>query len=99
VIRRGITVGLKHSAQLGSPDIENRLNPSAGAKSPGLIQKVGDRSIGTNAGVFDRRAFRFNRSWRSCKRDSARECKYGVKGRSRETRSGETAGGGHAGDI
>ncbi|MCV6637309.1 serine O-acetyltransferase [Candidatus Albibeggiatoa sp. nov. NOAA] len=52
VIRNGVTVGLRHTGQRGSPVIGNRVDIGAGAKILGTITIGDDVSIGANAVVI-----------------------------------------------
>lgn len=52
VIRNGVTVGLRHTGQGGSPIIGNRVDIGAGAKLLGAIRIGDDVSIGANAVVI-----------------------------------------------
>lgn len=52
VIRNGVTVGLKHTGQRGSPTIGNRVDIGAGAKILGPIHIGDDVVIGANAVVL-----------------------------------------------
>jgi serine O-acetyltransferase len=51
-IRNGVTVGLRHAGQRGSPVIGNRVDIGAGAKILGAIQIGDDVAIGANAVVL-----------------------------------------------
>ncbi|MGA2848362.1 MAG: serine O-acetyltransferase [Terracidiphilus sp.] len=52
VIRNGVTVGLRHAGQRGSPTLGNRVDVGAGAKILGPIRIGDDVSIGANAVVL-----------------------------------------------
>jgi len=52
VIRNGVTVGLRHAGQRGSPVIGNRVDIGAGAKVLGKIRVGDDVAIGANAVVI-----------------------------------------------
>ena len=52
IIRNGVTVGLKHTGDRGSPTIGNRVDIGAGAKILGPIQIGNDVIIGANAVVL-----------------------------------------------
>ena len=52
VIRNGVTVGLRHTGQGGSPTIGNRVDIGAGAKILGSIRIGDDVAIGANAVVL-----------------------------------------------
>lgn len=52
VIRNGVTVGLRHRSQRGSPHIGNRVDIGAGAKLLGPIRIGDDVAIGANAVVL-----------------------------------------------
>ena len=52
VIRNGVTIGLRHAGQSGSPIIGNRVDIGAGAKLLGPIRIGDDVSIGANAVVI-----------------------------------------------
>jgi serine O-acetyltransferase len=52
VIRQGVTVGLRHRGQRGSPIIGDRVDIGAGAKLLGKIRIGNDVSIGANAVVL-----------------------------------------------
>ena len=52
VIRNGVTVGLKHTGQRGSPILGNRVDIGAGAKILGPIWIGDDVVIGANAVVL-----------------------------------------------
>jgi serine O-acetyltransferase len=52
VIRNGVTIGLRHEGQRGSPVIGNRVDIGAGAKILGPIRIGDDVSIGANAVVI-----------------------------------------------
>ena len=52
VIRNGVTIGLRHEGQRGSPIIGNRVDIGAGAKILGPIRIGDDVSIGANAVVI-----------------------------------------------
>jgi serine O-acetyltransferase len=52
VVRNGVTVGLRHTGQRGSPVIGNRVDIGAGAKILGPIRIGDDVAIGANAVVF-----------------------------------------------
>jgi serine O-acetyltransferase len=52
VIRNGVTVGLRHTGQRGSPVIGNRVDIGAGAKILGPIRVGDDVAIGANAVVL-----------------------------------------------
>jgi serine O-acetyltransferase len=52
VIRNGVTVGLKHTGQRGSPVLGDRVDIGAGAKILGPIHIGHDVSIGANAVVL-----------------------------------------------
>lgn len=52
VIRNGVTVGLKHAGQRGSPVLGNRVDIGAGAKILGAIRIGDDVQIGANAVVL-----------------------------------------------
>ncbi len=51
-IRNGVTVGLRHTGQRGSPVIGNRVDIGAGAKILGAIRIGDDVAIGANAVVL-----------------------------------------------
>jgi serine O-acetyltransferase len=51
-IRNGVTVGLRHTVQRGSPIIGNRVDIGAGAKVLGPIRIGDDVAIGANAVVI-----------------------------------------------
>jgi serine O-acetyltransferase len=51
-IRNGVTVGLRHTQQRGSPVIGNRVDIGAGAKLLGPIRIGDDVAIGANAVVL-----------------------------------------------
>ena len=52
VIRNGVTVGLRHRQERGSPRIGNRVDIGAGAKLLGPIRVGDDVAIGANAVVL-----------------------------------------------
>jgi serine O-acetyltransferase len=52
VIRQGVTVGLRHRGQRGSPRLGNRVDIGAGAKLLGPITIGDDVAIGANAVVL-----------------------------------------------
>lgn len=52
VVRNGVTVGLRHAGQRGSPVIGNRVDIGAGAKILGAIHIGDDVAIGANAVVL-----------------------------------------------
>jgi serine O-acetyltransferase len=52
VVRNGVTVGLRHAGQRGSPVIGNRVDIGAGAKILGPIRIGDDVAIGANAVVI-----------------------------------------------
>ena len=52
VVRNGVTVGLRHRGQRGSPRIGSRVDIGAGAKLLGPIRVGNDVSIGANAVVL-----------------------------------------------
>jgi serine O-acetyltransferase len=52
IIRQGVTVGLRHTGQRGSPVLGNRVDIGAGAKLLGSIRIGDDVSIGANAVVL-----------------------------------------------
>jgi serine O-acetyltransferase len=52
IIRNGVTVGLKHTGQRGSPILGDRVDIGAGAKILGPIQIENDVIIGANAVVL-----------------------------------------------
>jgi serine O-acetyltransferase len=52
IIRNGVTVGLKHTGQRGSPILGDRVDIGAGAKILGPIQIGNDVIIGANAVVL-----------------------------------------------
>ena len=52
VLRHGVTIGLKHTHERGSPRIGNRVDIGAGAKLLGSIQIGDDAVIGANAVVL-----------------------------------------------
>ncbi len=52
VVRNGVTVGLRHRGQRGSPRIGNRVDIGAGAKLLGPIRIGDDVAIGANAVVL-----------------------------------------------
>jgi serine O-acetyltransferase len=52
IIRNGLTVGLRHKGQRGSPRIGNRVDIGAGAKLLGPITIGDDSAIGANAVVL-----------------------------------------------
>ena len=52
IVRNGVTVGLRHTGQRGSPVIGNRVDIGAGAKILGPIQIGDDVAIGANAVVL-----------------------------------------------
>lgn len=52
VIRNGVTVGLRHTGQRGSPILGNRVDIGAGAKILGAIRIGDDVQIGANAVVL-----------------------------------------------
>jgi serine O-acetyltransferase len=51
-IRNGVTVGLRHTVQRGSPTIGNRVDIGAGAKVLGPVRIGDDVIIGANAVVI-----------------------------------------------
>jgi len=51
-IRNGVTVGLRHKGQRGSPIVGDRVDIGAGAKLLGAIHIGNDSSIGANAVVL-----------------------------------------------
>jgi serine O-acetyltransferase len=53
VLRNGVTVGLRHTTERGSPVIGNRVDIGAGAKLLGLIHIGDDVAVGANAVVLD----------------------------------------------
>jgi serine O-acetyltransferase len=52
VVRNGVTIGLRHTGQRGSPVIGNRVDIGAGAKLLGAITIGDDAVIGANAVVL-----------------------------------------------
>lgn len=52
VVRNGVTVGLRHRGQRGSPQIGSRVDIGAGAKLLGPIRVGDDVAIGANAVVL-----------------------------------------------
>ena len=52
VIRNGVTVGLRHRNERGSPQVGNRVDIGAGAKLLGPIRIGDDVAIGANAVVL-----------------------------------------------
>jgi serine O-acetyltransferase len=52
VVRNGVTVGLRHTGQRGSPVFGNRVDVGAGAKILGPIRIGDDVAIGANAVVI-----------------------------------------------
>ncbi len=52
IIRNGVTIGLRHTGQRGSPVIGNRVDIGAGAKILGAIRIGDDVAIGANAVVL-----------------------------------------------
>jgi serine O-acetyltransferase len=52
VLRNGVTVGLRHTTERGSPVIGNRVDIGAGAKLLGPIHVGDDVAIGANAVVI-----------------------------------------------
>lgn len=52
VVRNGVTIGLKHTNERGSPRIGNRVDIGAGAKVLGKITVGDDVAIGANAVVL-----------------------------------------------
>lgn len=52
IVRNGVTVGLRHTLQRGSPVIGNRVDIGAGAKLLGPIRIGDDVAIGANAVVI-----------------------------------------------
>ncbi len=52
IIRNGVTVGLRHTEERGSPKIGNRVDIGAGAKILGPITIGDDVAIGANAVVI-----------------------------------------------
>jgi serine O-acetyltransferase len=52
IIRNGVTVGLRHTGERGSPVIGNRVDIGAGAKVLGSIRIGDDVAIGANAVVI-----------------------------------------------
>jgi serine O-acetyltransferase len=52
VVRNGVTVGLRHRQERGSPHIGNRVDIGAGAKLLGPIRIGDDVAIGANAVVL-----------------------------------------------
>lgn len=52
VVRQGVTVGLRHRNQRGSPRLGNRVDIGAGAKVLGSIRIGDDVAIGANAVVL-----------------------------------------------
>lgn len=52
ILRNGVTVGLRHAGQRGSPVIGNRVDIGAGAKILGPIRIGDDVAIGANAVVL-----------------------------------------------
>ena len=52
ILRHGVTIGLGHTSQRGSPVIGNRVDIGAGAKILGPIQIGDDAVIGANAVVI-----------------------------------------------
>lgn len=53
VLRNGVTVGLRHTGERGSPKIGNRVDIGAGAKILGSITIGDDVKIGANAVVLE----------------------------------------------
>jgi len=52
IVRNGVTIGLRHTGQRGSPVIGNRVDIGAGAKVLGAIRVGDDVAIGANAVVI-----------------------------------------------
>jgi len=52
ILRQGVTLGLKHTGQRGSPVIGNRVDIGAGAKVLGPVRIGDDVAIGANAVVL-----------------------------------------------
>ncbi len=52
IVRNGVTIGLRHTGQRGSPVIGNRVDIGAGAKILGPIRIGDDVAIGANAVVL-----------------------------------------------
>jgi serine O-acetyltransferase len=52
IVRNGVTIGLRHTRQRGSPVIGNRVDIGAGAKILGPIRIGDDVAIGANAVVI-----------------------------------------------
>ena len=52
IVRNGVTIGLKHTGERGSPVIGNRVDIGAGAKILGTIHIGDDVIIGANAVVI-----------------------------------------------
>ena len=52
IVRNGVTVGLRHTGQRGSPVLGNRVDIGAGAKVLGPIRIGDDVAIGANAVVL-----------------------------------------------
>jgi len=52
ILRNGVTIGLRHTGQRGSPIIGNRVDIGAGAKVLGAIRVGDDVAIGANAVVL-----------------------------------------------
>ncbi len=52
ILRNGVTIGLRHTSQRGSPTIGNRVDIGAGAKLLGPIVIGDDVAIGANAVVL-----------------------------------------------
>jgi serine O-acetyltransferase len=53
LIRNGVTLGLRHTGERGSPKIGNRVDIGAGAKILGSITIGDDAKIGANAVVLE----------------------------------------------
>jgi serine O-acetyltransferase len=52
IVRNGVTIGLRHTGQRGSPVIGDRVDIGAGAKVLGAIRVGDDVAIGANAVVL-----------------------------------------------
>ncbi len=52
IVRNGVTIGLRHTGQRGSPVIGNRVDIGAGAKILGPIRIGDDVAVGANAVVL-----------------------------------------------
>jgi len=52
IIRNGVTVGVRHTDEAGSPIVGNRVDIGAGAKVLGAIHIGDDVAIGANAVVI-----------------------------------------------